>query len=254
MVLPRPIVAVAAAALALLAAAPSASAAGRACTSANAAASQVSKRVLVRATLCVLNAERARHDLRPLRLNRRLSRAARRHSRAMARRRFFSHTSPGGSTFVERIRHTGYLRGARNWNIGENIAWGSGGLSAPRAVATAWMNSPRAPGEHPQPLVRRHRDRRRPRHPVRGRAAPSTRPTSAAPSVASRPCRPYATAASSTPSSTRSDSRLSAIRWSTASSTARWTSGHGPVSSMSSGSAPPIVRPPSKRSKTRGSM
>lgn len=141
MVLPRPIVAVAAAALALLVAAPPASAASRACSSANAAASQVSKRVLVRATLCVLNAERARRDLRPLRLNRRLSRAARRHSRAMARKRFFSHTSPGGRTFMDRIRRTGYLRGARRWNIGENIAWGSGGLSAPRSVATAWMKS-----------------------------------------------------------------------------------------------------------------
>jgi uncharacterized protein YkwD len=137
----RPVVAVAAA-LVLLVAAPSASAGSRACTSANAAASQVSKRVLVRATLCVLNAARTRHDLRPLRLNRKLSKAARRHSRAMARKRFFSHTSPGGRTFVERIRRAGYLRGARSWNIGENIAWGSGGLSAPRAIATAWMNSP----------------------------------------------------------------------------------------------------------------
>ena len=136
----RPVVA-AAAVVALLVAAPAASGAGRACTSANAAASQVSKRVLVRATLCVLNAERARHDLRPLRMNRKLSKAARRHSRAMARKRFFSHTSPNGATFVDRIRHTGYLHGARRWHIGENIAYGSGDLSAPRAIATAWMNS-----------------------------------------------------------------------------------------------------------------
>ena len=142
MVRTRPVVALAAAVVALLAIAPPASAASRACSSANAAASQVSKRVLVRATLCVLNANRARHDLRPLRLNRKLSRAARRHSRAMARKRFFSHTSPSGATFVDRIRRTGYLHGARRWRIGENIAWGSGGLSAPRAVATAWMNSP----------------------------------------------------------------------------------------------------------------
>jgi uncharacterized protein YkwD len=136
----RPVVAIAAA-LALLVAAPAASAAGRACTSANAAASQVSKRVLVRATLCVLNAERARHDLRPLRLNRKLSRAARRHSRAMARKRFFSHNSLGGATFIDRIRRTGYLHGARRWHVGENIAWGSGSRSAPRSIATAWMNS-----------------------------------------------------------------------------------------------------------------
>jgi|RhiMetdeSRZDD1v2_1073273.scaffolds.fasta_scaffold710055_2 uncharacterized protein YkwD len=137
----RPVVAVVAAAVLLLVAAPSASAASG-CASANASADQVPKRTLVRATLCVLNAERARHDLRPLRLNRRLGRAARRHSRAMARKRFFSHTSPNGATFVDRIRRTGYLSGAHTWHIGENIAYGSGDLSAPRAIGTAWMNSP----------------------------------------------------------------------------------------------------------------
>jgi uncharacterized protein YkwD len=138
---PWRLTALAAALAALLAAAPAASAAGG-CNSANATASQVSKRVLVRATLCVLNAERARHDLRPLKLNRRLSKAARRHSRAMARKHFFSHTSPGGATFVDRIRRAGYLAGARSWSIGENIAYGSGNLGAPRAIGTAWMNSP----------------------------------------------------------------------------------------------------------------
>jgi uncharacterized protein YkwD len=102
----------------------------------------VSKRVLVRATLCVLNAERARHDLAPLKLNRRLSKAARRHSRAMARKHFFSHTSPSGATFVDRIRRAGYLAGASSWSIGENIAYGSGSQGAPRAIGTAWMNSP----------------------------------------------------------------------------------------------------------------
>src|SRR3954452_21673170 len=137
---PKSAVVVVTALAVLLVAVPSASAAG-ACSASNATASQASKRALVRATLCVLNAERARHDLRPLRLNRRLSRAARRHSRAMARKRFFSHTSPGGATFVDRIRRTGYLHGARRWHIGENIAYGSGGLSAPRAIATTWMNS-----------------------------------------------------------------------------------------------------------------
>jgi len=125
----------------LLVAVPSASAAG-ACSAANATAASATKRALVRATLCVLNAERARHRLRPLRLNRRLSRAARRHSRAMARQRFFSHTSPGGASFVDRIRSTGYLSGARSWSVGENIAWGSGTRSTPRSIGAAWMNSP----------------------------------------------------------------------------------------------------------------
>jgi uncharacterized protein YkwD len=120
---------------------PSASAAGP-CDAANASASQASKRALVRATLCVLNAERARHNLRPLRLNRKLSRAAQRHSRAMARKRFFSHTSLSGASFVDRIRSTGYLSGARSWTVGENIAYGSGERSTPRAIGRAWMGSP----------------------------------------------------------------------------------------------------------------
>ena len=133
-------VALAAAIVLLLVAVPAASAAA-ACQSANASAGSATNRALVRATLCVLNAERARHNLRPLRLNRKLSRAARRHSRAMAQRRFFSHTSLSGASFVDRIRSTGYLSGARSWAVGENIAYGSGSRSAPRSIGRAWMNS-----------------------------------------------------------------------------------------------------------------
>jgi uncharacterized protein YkwD len=124
-----------------LVAAPAASAAG-ACSAANASVKTASKRALVRATLCRLNAERSRYGLRPLRLNRRLSAAARAHSRAMARRHFFSHNSLSGASFLDRIRGTGYLRGARSWSVGENIAYGSGRLSTPRSIERAWMNSP----------------------------------------------------------------------------------------------------------------
>jgi uncharacterized protein YkwD len=137
----RPAVALAASLALFLVAAPSASAAG-ACGAANASASSASKRALVHATLCLLNVERSRHNLRPLRLNRKLSAAARRHSRAMARRHFFSHTSLGGASFVDRIRRTGYLSGAHSWSVGENIAYGSGRLSTPRSIDRAWMNSP----------------------------------------------------------------------------------------------------------------
>jgi uncharacterized protein YkwD len=123
----------------LLLSAPSASAA---CSAADATASQLSKRALVRATLCVLNAERARRDLGALRLNRKLSTAARRHSQAMVSGRFFSHDSADGASFVDRIRGTGYLSGASGWYVGENIAYGSGTRSSPRSIGRAWMNSP----------------------------------------------------------------------------------------------------------------
>jgi uncharacterized protein YkwD len=138
---PRPALALALALTLALVGAPAASAAG-ACSSANARVSTASKRVLIRATLCVLNVERAKHHLRPLRLNRKLAAAARGHSGAMASRHFFSHNSLNGTSFVDRIRRTGYLRGARSWSVGENIAWGSGRLSTPRAIGRAWMNSP----------------------------------------------------------------------------------------------------------------
>ena len=124
-----------------LVAAPAASAAG-ACASANASVSTASKRALVRATLCTLNVERKRHKLRPLRLNRKLAAAARGHSSAMSSRHFFSHDSLSGASFLDRIRRTGYLHGARSWSVGENIAYGSGRLSTPRAIGRAWMNSP----------------------------------------------------------------------------------------------------------------
>jgi uncharacterized protein YkwD len=136
------VLAVLAAACALsLALTPSAFAA-RACESANAVPAKAAKRTIVRATLCVLNAERERHGLRPLKLNKRLSKAARRHARDMARRNYFAHDSLGGGSFVDRIRRTGYLRGARRWWVGENLAWGTHDRSAPRAIARMWMKSP----------------------------------------------------------------------------------------------------------------
>ena len=126
----------------LLFAVPSASAAG-ACTAANATAAKASKRALVRATLCVLNAERARHRLRPLRLNRQ---ALEGRPAALARDGAPATTSrttrSSGASFVDRIRGTGYLAGARSWIVGENLACGSGSRSTPRSIGRAWMNSP----------------------------------------------------------------------------------------------------------------
>jgi uncharacterized protein YkwD len=135
-----PPVALVAALMFLLVAVPSASAAG-ACSSANASTKTASKRALIRATLCVLNAQRAKSRLAPLRLNRRLSSAARAHSRAMATRHFFSHDSLNGASFLDRIRRTGYLNGAHSWSVGENIAYGTGRLSTPASIGQAWMNS-----------------------------------------------------------------------------------------------------------------
>jgi uncharacterized protein YkwD len=118
------------------------SAAAQACPSASAIPAQAGKRAIVRATLCTINAERSSHGFGPLRLNSRLSRAAAAHAGDMERRNYFSHDSLGGGSFVDRIRSTGYLNGARSWTVGENLAWGSRGRSTPLTITEMWMNSP----------------------------------------------------------------------------------------------------------------
>jgi uncharacterized protein YkwD len=90
------------------------------------------------ATLCLLNQERRAHGLRPLKLNHKLSVAARRHARSMARRNYFAH-----GDFVGRIRAARYLSGARSWTVGENIAWGSWDYATPASITDGWMHSPK---------------------------------------------------------------------------------------------------------------
>ncbi len=100
------------------------------------------KRAFVRAALCAINAVRAKYGLRPLRLDPRLTRAAEQHARDMVRRGYFSHTAPGGRSFLARIVKSGYLRRARAWTVGENIAWGLSAAARPSTTVEMWMNSP----------------------------------------------------------------------------------------------------------------
>jgi uncharacterized protein YkwD len=94
------------------------------------------------ATLCLLNHERTERGLEKLRANRPLRNVATRYARRMVEDRFFDHVSPGGSTFVQRIKQTAYLARAAGYSIGENLAWGGGALSTPKRIVRAWMNSP----------------------------------------------------------------------------------------------------------------
>lgn len=71
----------------------------------------------------------------PLSWNGKLGYAARAHSRDMAKRGYFSHTSKDGTGFATRITQTGYRWSA----LSENIA---AGYSKPAAVVAAWLESP----------------------------------------------------------------------------------------------------------------
>lgn len=92
--------------------------------------------------LCLLNAQRRRHGLRPLRASAQLGRAATGHSRAMVLKRFFAHVAPAGLSPAARVRrNTRYLVGAGSWTIGENIGYGHGRYGTPTGMVRAWMRS-----------------------------------------------------------------------------------------------------------------
>ena len=85
--------------------------------------------------VALVNVERSRAGCGPVSVNAALRRAAQGHSDDMASRDYFSHTSPDGVTFAERIRAAGYDGGA----IAENIA---AGQTSAKEVMGAWMASP----------------------------------------------------------------------------------------------------------------
>jgi uncharacterized protein YkwD len=94
------------------------------------------------ALLCLLNQERDKRGLGRLAARPKLAQAATGHSESMRSAGYFSHDSPNGESFIDRIQGTGYTNGASYWALGENIGWGSDGLGTPQALDTAWMNSP----------------------------------------------------------------------------------------------------------------
>jgi uncharacterized protein YkwD len=99
---------------------------------------------LVRAAvLCLINTKRAQSGESPLKLNAQLQRAAEGHGEELISADYFAHVSPSGVTPVDRVRGTGYIPGPSfGYVIGENLAWGTYGLSTPAAIVSAWIASP----------------------------------------------------------------------------------------------------------------
>jgi uncharacterized protein YkwD len=108
-------------------------------TEAAASAPEPDVRAAVR---CLVNAVRADHGLPRLRPSAELNRAADAHSADMVARHYFEHRSPEGASVADRARQAGYLGRARDWELGEDIGWGTGSMSTPAAIVQAWMNSP----------------------------------------------------------------------------------------------------------------
>jgi uncharacterized protein YkwD len=98
---------------------------------------------LGRQVLKGINAQRAKHGLRPLRFASPLRRVAGTHSRYMARVERLRHESADGTSATTRIRRAMHLR-----RTGEAIAF----AGSARAIVAAWMASP----PHRRLLLSRH--------------------------------------------------------------------------------------------------
>jgi uncharacterized protein YkwD len=90
---------------------------------------------------CVVAGERRAAGRSSWALDGDLAEAASSHARDMVDRGYFSHVSPGGLTVLDRVFRAGWRARGRA-RVGEVLAWGSGRLSTPRSLVTAWLRSP----------------------------------------------------------------------------------------------------------------
>lgn len=111
------------------------------CKGGDESVSETGTKAAEKITLCLLNKERAASGLRALRKHSDQQQAASAHNRLMVKKDCFSHVCPGERDLVGRISSAGYLPCNCSWGVGENIAWGTGSTSSPKAIVSAWMGS-----------------------------------------------------------------------------------------------------------------
>lgn len=85
-----------------------------------------------------INKERIKYGLKPLQNDNKLAQVARRYSRLMAQRNFFSHTGVDGTTVVHRVRAGGIYY----WVVGENLFKSTNIPQPVPAAVEGWMKSP----------------------------------------------------------------------------------------------------------------
>jgi uncharacterized protein YkwD len=95
-------------------------------------------KLVEKATICLLNKQRAIYKLKKFKTNKLLRKAGTLHNGYMIRGKFFAHQGPGEPPLAARFRKVKYRGGG-----GENLAIGVGKpASTPRSMVMAWMNSP----------------------------------------------------------------------------------------------------------------
>jgi uncharacterized protein YkwD len=87
---------------------------------------------------CLTNYARSKSGIAPLQLNTELNDAGDAKLRANVSCNEFSHT-PCGEPFLSVFAR--YLHGVTGYQVGENIAWGTGGYATPRETMNRWLHS-----------------------------------------------------------------------------------------------------------------
>jgi uncharacterized protein YkwD len=106
------------------------------------ASASVTLTKLEKQIVTLVNKKRAARGLAKLRVNAKLVKASRSHSREMGNQQYFAHDSASGESFAGRLIRFGYTReGCSAWSAGENIAWGTGLYSTAQHTVNVWMKS-----------------------------------------------------------------------------------------------------------------
>jgi uncharacterized protein YkwD len=108
-----------------------------ACPHARAHPHEVSIAKIRQAITCLVNKERTRRDRRPLKRNRRLQLAAKRHNDKMLANDCFRHQCEGEHGLTGRVKASGYTKGRKAWEVAEILGY----ENTPRQMIGRWMNS-----------------------------------------------------------------------------------------------------------------
>jgi len=87
--------------------------------------------------MCLLNQERTKRGIAPVRWDGRLARVAKRHAGDMVSFSFTGHNSPARGGLLARVKRARAASRHRQFWVGENLGWGG----TPLAVHRAWMRS-----------------------------------------------------------------------------------------------------------------
>jgi uncharacterized protein YkwD len=99
---------------------------------------------IARATICLINLQRARRHLGPLRANAALARIAWGQSFDMVRGDYFGDNSINGLSPLQRMLPVlgGAAAASDILSSAQNIGWGTGSCATPAGMVKAWMDSP----------------------------------------------------------------------------------------------------------------